>query len=59
MKNYNQPNPDTGFISTIRDKITWIPLITFLCIIFMFFASMSIRSGDANVFTILIILCVI
>ena len=39
MKNYNQPNPDTGFISTIRDKITWIPLITFLCIIFMFFAS--------------------
>lgn len=59
MKNYNQPNPDTGVISTIRDKITWIPLITFLCIIFMFFASMSIRSGDAGIFTILIILCVI
>ena len=58
MKNYNQPNPDTGFISTIRNKITSLPLITFLCIIFMFFASMSIRSGEAGVFTILIILCV-
>lgn len=59
MKNYNQPNPDVGFITTVRNKITALPLITFICFIFLFPASFSImRGGIQSLFTLIVVLCV-
>lgn len=59
MKNYNQPNPDLGFITTVRNKITALPLITFICFIFLFPASFSImRGGIQSLFTLIVVLCV-